>query len=349
MRKKVTAIYKITSKITGKIYIGSSINVGRRWSHHLWALRTKKHGNKHLQQHSEKYGLEDLQFSILEVIEDSKNGCTDEYIEFLLKREKYYADLLDPEFNIATVGVCPAKNRIKDSKYYIYNKKDNVYIVKYTLDKDMYYFGRYAEEIDAINRVSYLKSLSREELLLERAKYQPKNYYYDDKLNMYSVRIQVEAMQLSFNSFKNEGEAIKEVQYLRTLSKEQLLSIAEQIRKDKKTQTRIKNKNYHFDKRNKKFIVAFDVDNARLTFGSYTEEQEAKEKVQYLRTLSKENLIAAAHKKPEPKYYTYVKRTGKYVVDYPIKDKTAKYFNCETEEQAKQKVEEFKKLYPKYK
>jgi group I intron endonuclease len=349
MRKKVTAIYKITSKITQKIYIGSSINVGRRWSHHLWALRTKKHGNKHLQHHSEKYGLEDLQFSILELIEDSENGCTDEYIEFLLKKEKYYVDLLKPEFNIATVGVCPAKNRIKDSKYYIYNKKEKVYIVKYTLDKDMHYFGRYAEEIDAINRVSYLKSLTREELLLERAKYQPKNYYYDNKLGMYSVRIQVGAKCLFFNSFYTEEQAIEEVQYLRTLPKEQLLSIAEQIRKDKEIKTKIKNKNYHFDKRNKKFVVAFDVDNARLTFGSYIEEEKAKEKVEYLRTLTKENLIASANKKPEPKYYTYIKRTGKYTVDYPINDKSAKYFNCETEEEAKQKVEEFKKLYPKYK
>lgn len=49
-------IYKITNTITGKIYIGSSINVEYRIKQHFKCLRGNYHRNNHLQFSFNKYG-----------------------------------------------------------------------------------------------------------------------------------------------------------------------------------------------------------------------------------------------------------------------------------------------------
>lgn len=89
-------IYKITSiKNPKKFYIGSAVNYKNRVDRHLYSLKTKCHKNKILQNHYDKYGVEDLQFSIIEIVES-----TDE----LLKREQFYIDLLSPTINICKIA-----------------------------------------------------------------------------------------------------------------------------------------------------------------------------------------------------------------------------------------------------
>ena len=61
-----TGIYKIVSKIRpDRMYIGSSINIPKRWREHISNLKKNKHHSKQLQNHFNKYGEADLQFSIL--------------------------------------------------------------------------------------------------------------------------------------------------------------------------------------------------------------------------------------------------------------------------------------------
>ena len=48
-------IYKIMNT-NGKVYIGSSIHINKRWSEHLRQLRGKYHENKYLQRSWNKYG-----------------------------------------------------------------------------------------------------------------------------------------------------------------------------------------------------------------------------------------------------------------------------------------------------
>lgn len=79
-------IYKITNKINGLIYIGSSKNIEYRWRKHKEMLESDRHYNCHLQSSWNKYGSENFIFEVLE--ETTKNH--------LLIREQYYLDTLTP-------------------------------------------------------------------------------------------------------------------------------------------------------------------------------------------------------------------------------------------------------------
>ena len=90
----ISGIYKIQSIVKPeRFYIGSALNIKNRWSSHLDYLRKEKH-NRILQNHYNKYGVDDLEFIILE-------PCLP---EFLLIREQYYIDFLKPYFNVCLVA-----------------------------------------------------------------------------------------------------------------------------------------------------------------------------------------------------------------------------------------------------
>lgn len=64
---KVSGIYTITNKVTGKMYIGESLDIYRRWhDEHIPKLRKDLHYNKELQNDFNKYGEENFEFEILE-------------------------------------------------------------------------------------------------------------------------------------------------------------------------------------------------------------------------------------------------------------------------------------------
>jgi len=88
---KISGIYKIQSKqFPDRIYIGSAININKRWNAHLNELRNNKHGNQKLQHHFNKYKEGDLEFSILA-------GCDKDK---LIETEQYFMDMYGPYFNI---------------------------------------------------------------------------------------------------------------------------------------------------------------------------------------------------------------------------------------------------------
>ena len=89
MAKKIVGIYKITCKKNGKIYIGQSKDIKRRFNQH----RTQT-SNKNLKADTELYGIDEFVFEILE-------ECT---VEELTAREDYYLDTLKPEYNILLEG-----------------------------------------------------------------------------------------------------------------------------------------------------------------------------------------------------------------------------------------------------
>ena len=60
-----SGIYQIHSILTGRVYIGSAVNLKRRKQRHLLDLKDNKHDNPYLQRHYNKYGI-DLQFSVIE-------------------------------------------------------------------------------------------------------------------------------------------------------------------------------------------------------------------------------------------------------------------------------------------
>lgn len=89
----MTGIYQITSKsYSCRVYIGSAIDLYKRWSLHKTNLRNNKHHSIKLQNHVNKYGINDLYFFIIEQCDSA----------VLKEREQYYIDNIKPWFNIAT-------------------------------------------------------------------------------------------------------------------------------------------------------------------------------------------------------------------------------------------------------
>lgn len=62
-----SGIYSIKNEINGKIYVGSTVNIKKRWDTHRYRLRHGKHLNRHLQAAWDAYGENSFEFSILEI------------------------------------------------------------------------------------------------------------------------------------------------------------------------------------------------------------------------------------------------------------------------------------------
>ena len=59
-------IYKIKNKVNGKVYIGQSIRIEKRWIDHKKTLRSNSHRNIYLQNAWNKYGEENFIHEIIE-------------------------------------------------------------------------------------------------------------------------------------------------------------------------------------------------------------------------------------------------------------------------------------------
>ena len=67
-------IYQIVNKINDRVYIGqTSESFLRRFLFHDWELRKGCHSNSHLQRAWNKYGEENFEFSVVEVVDESDN------------------------------------------------------------------------------------------------------------------------------------------------------------------------------------------------------------------------------------------------------------------------------------
>ena len=110
-----SGIYKISCSTTGKFYIGSSINIPRRFKQHISSLINKTHDNRYLQSAWDKYGEASFVLSILFYYEPSE----------LIFIEQRCIDILKPDFNICVkvvnshLGVQRSditKQRLRESK-----------------------------------------------------------------------------------------------------------------------------------------------------------------------------------------------------------------------------------------
>ena len=79
---KKCGIYGIFNMADGKVLVGSSVHICRRWNHHKWTARHGNHVNKYFQRAWNKYGELLFEFRILE-------EC---FISSLLPREDYWMD-----------------------------------------------------------------------------------------------------------------------------------------------------------------------------------------------------------------------------------------------------------------
>ena len=64
-----SGVYKLTNKLNGRIYIGSTHRFKKRWSEHAKRLKSGKHSNKFLQADYNKCGEDVFVFEVVEVID----------------------------------------------------------------------------------------------------------------------------------------------------------------------------------------------------------------------------------------------------------------------------------------
>jgi group I intron endonuclease len=95
-KENFSCIYKITSKINGKVYVGSAKHLGIRRRNHIHRLKKGDHHNIILQRHVNKYGIDSILFEVIEKVESPS---------LLIEREQHYIDLLHPKFNATQKAV----------------------------------------------------------------------------------------------------------------------------------------------------------------------------------------------------------------------------------------------------
>ena len=115
---KKSGIYKIQSVCKpDMIYIGGTVNLAGRRNGHFTNLKHNKHHSLILQSHANKYGIDDLVYSVLE-------ECP---VDQLTIREQYYLDLGIGTFNVRQIadrnlGVpCSDEKKAKISQAHIGN------------------------------------------------------------------------------------------------------------------------------------------------------------------------------------------------------------------------------------
>ncbi len=88
---KVSGIYGIRSiSHPERVYIGSAVNIAKRWDTHVRRLQKGNHDNARLSAHYDKHSISDLIFEII-IQCDREN---------LIKAEQAYINLYKPWFNI---------------------------------------------------------------------------------------------------------------------------------------------------------------------------------------------------------------------------------------------------------
>lgn len=109
---RTSGIYRILCIPTGKIYIGSAVNLYKRWQNHRCNLRGNRHPNSHLQRAWQKYGEQAFTFEVIEECEPDR----------LLEREQFLLDTIRPYgkkvgFNIATDALAPMRGRLQTPEH----------------------------------------------------------------------------------------------------------------------------------------------------------------------------------------------------------------------------------------
>ena len=85
--EKISGVYKVTNKITGDFYIGSSKNIKQRWAAEKSPSTWATFPGMKLYQAIISYGLENFEFEIIEETDKLK------------EREQYWIEQLSPTYN----------------------------------------------------------------------------------------------------------------------------------------------------------------------------------------------------------------------------------------------------------
>ena len=96
-----SGIYAIRNVTNGRCYIGSAVDLARRWREHRRTLKVGGHSSPMLQSSWLKNGQDAFVFEVLEAVT----------VEVLLRREQFWIDYLQPYYNVARCALAPMSGR----------------------------------------------------------------------------------------------------------------------------------------------------------------------------------------------------------------------------------------------
>lgn len=92
---ETAGIYAIVNTETCDMYVGSAVNVVRRWRRHKHDLRKSVHACRHLQNAYRKYGADAFDWEIVEAVGDKED---------LISREQFWMDFFRPAYNKRSIA-----------------------------------------------------------------------------------------------------------------------------------------------------------------------------------------------------------------------------------------------------
>ena len=121
-------IYSILNLENGKIYVGQSIDIIRRFKAHLNSLRKNKHYNIYLQRAFNKYGEKSFEFNVLEYCTKEQLNNNEKwwinYFKSTLKEKGYNNESGgNSNYNISEETRKKMSNAQKGEKHPMYGKK----------------------------------------------------------------------------------------------------------------------------------------------------------------------------------------------------------------------------------
>ena len=110
-------IYGIKNKVNGKIYIGQSIEIERRYKDHMRDLKKKRHANAHLSNSFNIYGENSWELIVLEECEKEQLSLKEEKWINSFAREQIYNE------NFFIINLTGERNPFFGKKHKIESKK----------------------------------------------------------------------------------------------------------------------------------------------------------------------------------------------------------------------------------
>lgn len=145
---RVSGIYAILSLATQKIYIGNSVHIYKRRERHFGDLKYGIHGNIYLQRHVKKYGLDDLDFCILEQLPPDK--------QLLDEREKFWISFYQSHvdkngFNLNQGGLGGASTTRKHKSFSLVRIEDGLEMTFDSINHFEEFTGKFKHLSEVLN------------------------------------------------------------------------------------------------------------------------------------------------------------------------------------------------------
>jgi group I intron endonuclease len=106
----ISGVYAIINMVNNKVYIGSSKDIYGRWVQHRYKLDNNIHHSKYLQNAWNKYGKDNFEFKIIEVIDEKL------LFECEQKWYDYYNSIgAKNTYNMSDIARCPSYRATIDS------------------------------------------------------------------------------------------------------------------------------------------------------------------------------------------------------------------------------------------